>query len=158
MRAFGSCSTRMQSSSNCFYASFPHPPLVLIALLKCLTLVSQHRPSQYCVEKGYLLPSCSSLLFSLYSKQLLAFSQQHVLGVHTELFTSFNPQILHNITSFPEFRLLYWSSVLNLFLLECSFCIWLYSNRPSQPAIVSALRCKLSRPADFKCLSLVDVV
>lgn len=143
----------MRSSSNCFYASFPHPlgPFKM----PVISVTAQAFPIS--CRKG-LLPSCSSLLFSLYSKQLLAFSQQHILGVHAELFTSFNPQILHNITSFPEFRLLYWSSVLNLFLLGCSFCIWLYSNRTSQPAILSALRCKLSRPADFKCLSLVDVV
>lgn len=146
----------MQSSSTSFCASFPHPPLVFIGLLKSLTWCHGTDLPVPCKKRRIFFLSFLSAQF-IQQTPVFAFSQQHSLGVKVELFTSFNPQILCHISSFPKSGLLYWRCALSLFFLESRFCTWLGSNR-SQPAFTNALRCKLSRPANFKCLSLVDAV
>lgn len=126
VRASRCCSRRMQSSYNCFYGSFPHPFLVFIALLKCLICI---RLPKTVWKRNIIFLLFLAVQFIQWTV-VLALSQQHILGVHAELFTSSNPQILCHRTTFPEFKLPYWRSALNSLFLEHSFCIWLCSNRP----------------------------
>lgn len=147
----------MQSSSTSFCASLPHPPLVFIGLLKFLTWFHGADLPNAVWKKG-VFSSCPASLLSLSSKHLcLPFPR----GTHWELMWNYLPLL---IPKFSATSLLFQNAGCHtgglcwVFFLGSRFCVWLRSNRSSQPAFTNALRCKLSRPANFKCLSLLDAV